>query len=423
MKTNNNKLNILNIMIIFIFLTILSFSTEISERYYSRANDNICADKNEGCIFPISSNYPKSPKIPTALPTQAILGSYRYIYLLFSIPKNQAQKTFYLEAYDTSDGKTIISDGDCYFINTNTNTDYELRIDLHLKENSFIQFGFFGLSNNFKMTVKLKFTLDQLLYLTDIALTSLNSRNKDSQTNLVEYNREMNIKLAKQKERQILAKQAITRIVKKMFDFTIDIELMDEQYIYSQTFSVPPFTVTVSWAVGLEYSTEKYFQSKGDILSETKVIKGKINAHTDGLNLFDGKINIDNKYLNILKVLDAYNKKINNMVLEFGLETDYYTVTVSIDSYNALIYTIRYYYGYSEIIYYEIEIKIEVDNNLLLELIKSKANSYANVDEYSYPDINMDQKALVVSFSLAVVIIAIIATNGAAAPALALLPL
>jgi hypothetical protein len=308
-------------------------------------------------------------------------------------------------------------------INLNVNTDYELRIDSKLKENSFIQFGFLGISNNFKMTVKLKFTLDQLLYLTDIALTSSNSLYKSSLSNLVEYNREMNIKLAKQKERQYLAKKAITRIVKKMFDFTIDIEILDEQYFYSQTFSAPPFTVTVSWAVGLESSTEKFFQSKGDFLSETKVIKGKINAHVDGLNLLDGKLNIDNKYLNILKVLDAYNKKIGNMVLEFGLETDYYTVTVSIDSYNALIYTIRYYYGYSEIIYYEIEIKIEVDNNLLLELIKSKANSYANVYEYSYPDINFDQKALVVSFSLAVVIIAIIATNGAAAPALALLPL
>jgi hypothetical protein len=410
-------------MILLIFLTILDFSTEISERYYSRSNDNICADKNEGCIFTISSNFPKSPKIPTALPTQAILGSYRYIYLLFSIPKNQAQKTFYLEAYDTSDGGTIISDGDCYLINTNVNTDYELRIDSTLKQNSFIQFGFFGISNNFKMAVKLKFILDQVLYLTDIALTSSNSLYKSSLSNLVENNREMNIKLAKQKERQYLAKKAITRIVKKMFDFTIDIEILDEQYFYSQTFSAPPFTVTVSWAVGLESSTEKFFQSKGDFLSETKVIKGKINAHVDGLNLLDGKINIDNKYLNILKVLDAYNKKIGNMVLEFGLETDYYTVTVSIDSYNALIYTIRYYYGYSEIIYYEIEIKIEVDNNLLLELIKSKANSYANVYEYSYPDINFDQKALVVSFSLAVVIIAIIATNGAAAPALALLPL
>jgi hypothetical protein len=53
-----------------------------------------------------------------------VLWFLAIIYLKFNIPENQEQKNFYLEAYDISDGETIITDGDCYFINTTENIDY-----------------------------------------------------------------------------------------------------------------------------------------------------------------------------------------------------------------------------------------------------------------------------------------------------------
>ena len=143
-------------MILLLLILSLIFSSENSEQYYNLVDyDNICSDKYKGCSFYVSYNYPISPKIPTYIPNHALLGDYRYVYLRFTIPKTQKQKSFYLEAYDTSNGETIISEGDCYLINTNENNDYEINIFKQLKENSYIRFGFFGIPQNFIMSVKL----------------------------------------------------------------------------------------------------------------------------------------------------------------------------------------------------------------------------------------------------------------------------
>ena len=60
------------------------------------------------------------------------------IYLKFYISKYQTQKTFYLEVYDTTTRETIITDGDCYFIDTIKNNKYEIRIDKELNPNNFV---------------------------------------------------------------------------------------------------------------------------------------------------------------------------------------------------------------------------------------------------------------------------------------------
>ena len=67
----------------------------------------------------------------------------------FDIPKKQKQKTFYIEIYNISNGETIISNGDCYFINTTKNIDYEIRIIKQLKNDSFVRFGFFWVHRKF----------------------------------------------------------------------------------------------------------------------------------------------------------------------------------------------------------------------------------------------------------------------------------
>ena len=164
-----------------------------------------------------------SPKIPTSFPSNAILNSYRYIYLIFTIPTSQKQKYFYLEAYDTSDNETIISNGDCYYLNVGQNNEYEIRIYKKLKTNSYIRFGFFGISQNFTMMVKLEFTLNYFLYFSDIALTNKNSLNKSS-IFLSEEN-STNEKTLEQKNREKLCKELCSKIMKRLFKTYLNINL------------------------------------------------------------------------------------------------------------------------------------------------------------------------------------------------------
>ena len=76
-------------IIILVFL-LPKFSFEGNKDYYYKRTKNIfCSDLENGCNFKISSNNPISPKIPTEIPVNAILGSYRYIYLIFHIPQTK----------------------------------------------------------------------------------------------------------------------------------------------------------------------------------------------------------------------------------------------------------------------------------------------------------------------------------------------
>ena len=277
--------------IIQLFFLIISFniSLESYERFYDRSKYTICGDLYNGCFFEISNNYPISPKIPTSIPVEAILSSYRYIYLIFYIPNTQSQKTFYLEAYDTTTKETIITNGDCYSINTAKNNKYELRIDKTLQKDSFVQFRFLGIDNNFKMTVKIEFELNLRLYWTDIALSGTNSLIKSEQEALKEYLKELDQKYILLQERQIKTKENIETIMKKMFDTTLNINFGDDELFYSETLLVPPcMTVTISAAFGLEISSETYFQKEEMELSKTKVINGKIDFHSDGIDLLYG---------------------------------------------------------------------------------------------------------------------------------------
>jgi len=99
--------------------------------------------------------------------------------------------------------------------------------------------------------------------------------------------------------------------------------------------------VTLSYKVGLEISTENFFEPEKNKLSETKVLKGKIDIHSEGLDLLDGKINIDNT---IIKYFDLYNKKTKEAIFDFGLETETYSVTISTNAlFDCLIYTFRFF--------------------------------------------------------------------------------
>ena len=318
----------LTLHVIFLLLSLINFSTEVSERRYNRGNYNItCSNKENGCDFNVSSNFPVSPKIPTSIPSHALLNSYRYIYLIFTIPKEQKQKSFYLEAYDTSNEETIISNGDCYFINTTENDKYEIRIYKQLKENSFVRFGFLGLPKNFSMEVYLHFKLSISLYFSDIYLTYYNSINKTKEKSLQKYLEEIESKKIEQKKRQAKAKEKCKEIMLKLFKTTININLFDNDlYMSSLPIVISPYIlVTVSYGVGLELSTDTIFQPEETILSEANVINGNLDIHLDSFEVLNGKVEIDNQ---ILKLIDSFINKNLDIIVDLGFEGESYSLTL-----------------------------------------------------------------------------------------------
>ena len=368
----------------FLFLFIFSFCYN---------NDNMlnynetCPNKNKVCTFSISYNNSISPKIPTSFPSNAILNSYRYIYLIFTIPTSQKQKYFYLEAYDTSDNETIISNGDCYYLNVGQNNEYEIRIYKKLKTNSYIRFGFFGISQNFTMMVKLEFTLNYFLYFSDIALTNKNSLNKSS-IFLSEEN-STNEKTLEQKNREKLCKELCSKIMKRLFKTYLNINLFEDSFSSSVTIPASPFfLVTIEYTVGWELTTENTFKPETNILSETTVINGNIDSHYDRL-YYNETINHNN---NVIKIIELYNKRIINIVLELIKETKYFTLTISTNPDNSIaVFTLKNYKDKKKIINYEIQIKIQFNNlniknlakfalittnNFISEMIEKKVNSY-----------------------------------------------
>ena len=357
---------------IFLFLLLLSFSNELTDKYNRGTYNVICATKNKGCTFNITSNYPISPKIPTFILENAIIGSYWYIYLLFT--PQQKPQTFYLEAYDTSNGETIISNGDCYLIDISDDSDYEIRIDKELKSNGFVQLRFFGLPQNFTMQVRLQFELSGALYIRDKVLDKDNSLYKNDLA--PKYIEEYNKKLVNQNERQIMCKEIIKKIRNNFFGTKLDIKqsiLLGYDFINSISIPLLPFLITISYSVGLEISPEKIFKPERNILSETKVTNGKITFITNGIDSSGYKKNLDKAFS---KIMESYNNRIIDLILGFGIDNENFSLTVSSSSYSVIILTFTFYSENTNTIKYEIEIKIDITMKAVLEKVLVLAESF-----------------------------------------------
>ena len=363
-----NEFNLIS-MILILFIFSKSLCVEISDMYYNlSSNNNLCSSKNNGCSFNITYNYPISPLVPTSYPTKAILGNYRYIYLGFTIPEEQKQKSFYLEAYYISDEETIISNGDCYYINTLENVDYELRINKTLRIKSYIRFGFFGIPSDFIMEVKLHFNLNVHLYFNDIALSSNNSLKRKDIDSLKKYLEEKDAIIIEQKKREEIAKEICSIIMKSLFDKDLDINSFEGDRFYSSvTTSVPPFIVPkISYTVGLVIRIENFLHPESIILSETTIKDGKIVDHKDGLDYLEGNALINN---DVLKMIELYNKRITDIYKNFGINRDYSIIVSTNKDINYILHTIRAYIGKNSQIYCEVEFKNQLTNRKINELI------------------------------------------------------
>ena len=338
-------------------------------KYYDLAsNDNTCLNKTSGCSFYVTNNYPISPKIPTTLPTQALLSDYRYIYLKFTIPESQKQKSFYLEAYYISDEESIISNGDCYKIDINENIDYELRIYKILRSDDYIRFGFFGLDNDFNIEVKLHFVLNVTLYFDDIALSRDKSLKRKNISSLEKYLVERDKLISEQKNREKIAKETCYEIMKNVFNSNLDITLfVGDSFLSSIIEPISPYLIaTASISVGLVMTIENFFHYEDIILSETIVKQGKIVSHQDSLDFLDGNALISN---DVLKMIELNNKKITDMILNIKVNKEFTLVISTNKDINYIVYTIKFYEDRKGLINYEIQYKIQLTNYKINDLI------------------------------------------------------
>ena len=177
----------------------------------------------------------------------------------------------------------------------------------------------------------------------------------------------------------------------------------------------PGFVVIISYEVGLEISIEKFFETENNILSETKVINGKIISHYDGFDLLNIKKNLDN---NILKYIDLYNKNIQDIILSFGIEKESYSITVSTnESFNCTLFTLRFFNDIGAgTIKYEIEIKIEANNIMLSQLEKFPKPAYS----FNWSYLNENRRMLITGVIYTLIITSAILTNDSASGLLTL---
>ena len=177
------------------------------------------------------------------------------------------------------------------------------------------------------MMVKLEFNLNPYYSLIVIPLTNKNSLYKSSvffssgnETNVE------NEKTIEQKNREKLCKELCFKIMQRIFKTYLNINLFEDSFYSSIEIPASPFfLVTIEYSVGWQLTTESTFMPEINILSETTVIDGKIDSHYDKL-YFNETINKKN---NVIKIIELYNKRILNIVLEFIKETKYFTLTIS----------------------------------------------------------------------------------------------
>ena len=366
MEILNNGEIIFGLILLFVYLPIISI--ESNEWIYGR-NKNMYCHNNILCTFIITNNNPFSPMIPTSYINHAILGDYFYIYFTFIKPDINAQKIFYLEAYDIKLNQTVISNGDCYLLNLTMKLKYELRIYKQTLNEGLIQLQFLGLNPNFFMNVEIRFPFSSDIYIWGFMLTKYNSLWKREQKKLIEYLEQLQPKIIKQNERKIQALEKTNQILKNLFGKVLSTDVEFNNNYFTTTIPIPPIIlVTISITVGINESTEKIFKTEEKIISETVVLKGEIQNTKNIFDFLGENINIDN---NIKKLIELLDYQVNKLIFSLGLENDSFSLTISYCFECTYIdITLRFFDPVNNNIYFEIDIKIEITNELLLKPVR-----------------------------------------------------
>lgn len=364
-----------------LFLSLINVSMENINWIYERNKNAYCPDRDKVCYANITYNNPYTPKIPKSYLRTAILSpNYYYIYLIFDLPNKTTQNKFFLEAIDISRDKSVISNGDCYLIELKNKFEYELRIYETLFSNSTIQIKFFGLNQGFAMNLQIKFAKDLNIYFYGIMLTDENSLGKSNTQEYIVYEKELKQKIENQNERKKEAIEKANTILTNLFKKTLGTDIEFKETIFSDTIPVTPFLlVTVTIAVGLEASTENILvPNEEETISSAISLHGDISLESDMFDKILGdNLSVDNTVLNLMKI---YNKIVEDIILNLGLDTDDFSLSISkslTKPYTAL--TFRFYDVVTHKIFYEIEIKVELTNKWILDLMMQTQEAFSQV--------------------------------------------
>ena len=360
----------------FLFLFLLFFlkinnTISINPWIYERYGDLYCG-KYTTCPFNITYNNPYSPLVPSEVLSASVLFPYNYFYLIFSLPENQTQREFYLEAIDTIQNKTVISNGDCYFINITKNSYYELRIHPRVLDDAIIQIKFLGLQPDFFMSLYFKFPRDLWIYAYGIALDSYNSLKKSEIEELLDYDEELKEKIIKQNGRKAITIEKTNQILTNLFGKALHTDIAWKETKYTEIIPIPPLLiVTVTMAVGLEESTDSLFKLNTDEeneLSRAFSIEGDIYIDSQ-FNDYLGDLSVSNRIYDLFTI---FLNKVRDIVLRIAFKTETFSLTISRSVvYPRITLTFRFYDALTKKIFSEVEIKIELTNKYLLEFVST----------------------------------------------------
>ena len=351
-----------------LFLSLPNFTSADNGFSFSFTEKYRCPSKYEDCYFNITNNNHYSPKISSFYPEYAEGYGYRFINFIFYIPKSQQQKWFYLEAYDWQTKESLISNGDCYFINITEQFIYQLRFTKPINDSnpySFIQFRFFGLDPYFFMLVQAEFRYDLYFVFRGAVIHDGYSFYKADHKELKQYLDEMQILESEQKKRKDRALKHAKIIAEKLFLKLIDTNIQYTENIYENIIiDTPFFSVTLTIQTGFDLSTEAFLKPEDNTICETIFNHGSIEFVTP--SILDDKVSMDN-YL--LKLVSIFKNTVIDIVFSFSVETDCFSMKVSTNGYNSVGLTFKFIDPDNDTIFYEIDFKIQIKNPKLVEAL------------------------------------------------------
>ena len=143
-----------------------------------------------------------------------------------------------------------------------------------------------------------------------------------------------------------------------------------KQTYYTQIIPLPFCTITVTLAVGLDVTTSSLFSLGEDEEEVGKILSVKGSYFVESSmfeGIFDNDFLMDSTLLNLIKI---FNNKVNDVLLKLSVSTDTLSLTISRSLLNNyVILTFRYYDEITHVNFFEIEIKIELIDNWVYELV------------------------------------------------------
>lgn len=365
------------ISLFFLFVSFPNISKEEENDWLNERNKNIYCQR-PSCDFNITYYNPYSPMILGNEMTHALLGSYHYIYLWFSLfnsKRDTIQQKFYLEVYDINTKENLLSNGDCHLINLIEHQEYELQIYKSINNDTILSLRFLGLNRNCSLKATIYYVYSFYRMALSFELNGQNSLNKSDINELKEYEEEFDQQLIELNNRKIQAITTANKIIYNLIGKTLNANFEYKFNFLKETFPIWPFiSFTITIACGTELYSENILGPAEDevFLSNFFSINGVIETGSDCFETIDDKIKSNNILLNIVKI---FNKKISDFIYTIALDADVFSLTIAASTINRYVsLTFRFFDLKTRKNFFEIQYKLELTFKLVFELVLANNN-------------------------------------------------